>query len=207
MKDYFNYILIVIICVLLVYLIHVYNRESFVENNVSTDMISTEETDSTITEVPYTSVDKAGKGYNSKLHNVDFVSNIPKIRSNFDRSGNEMYKTGKSVRLNGKDSYIEIENIDDLYKNGFSFAIFFKLTEYISIPRREYILASCTGAFKWELLVNQAGRLEFRTRMDDTNIWTSLYSDVEINNEWFHVTIAQNHSEQHMFLNDKHFSY
>ena len=153
----------------------------------------------------YISMDKSGKGYHAELYNVEYVSNIPKIKSNFDRNAYDMYKTGKSVRLNGRNAYMEIQDIKDLYKNGFSFALFFRLTEYISIPRKDYILANCVGDFNWQLLVNKNGYLEFKTRLANTSMWTSLFSKEKINNEWYHVTVCHDHNEQHMFLNEEHF--
>ena len=156
----------------------------------------------------YITMDKSGNNHHAAMYNIDYVANIPKISDNFDKNQYEMYKTGKSIKLNGRNSYLEIQDVKNLYKTGFSVSLFFKLTEYVSSPARNYVLLNCyrSGGLDWQLLVNNLGLLEFKIKRSSSNSWSSVFSKSKITNIWYHVTIGQGNISQHMYLNEDHIS-
>lgn len=149
----------------------------------------------------YITLDKSGKGHHGILHNIEYVANIPKS-SGFDKNPYDAYKEGKSIRFNGKTSYMEINNIKDLYKNGFSFAFYFMISNFTGFNSKEMVIAHSHGDITWEVKIQKNGHLMYRIKDKETGIWSVLFYDKKIKPEWYHVTIAQSSTEQYLHVNE-----
>ena len=72
----------------------------------------------------YITLDKSGKGHHGVLHNISNVANLP-FSEIFQEHQMILIKMESLARFNGETSYMEINNIKELYKNGFTFCLYF----------------------------------------------------------------------------------
>lgn len=155
----------------------------------------------------FVAMDKSGKNHHASIYNANYVSIIPKLNSkNFDVNSMDMFKNGKSLKLNGKNSYIELQDLKELYKEGFSISMFFKISEYVQSDRQERILASCYGEMVWQVLINKSGFLEFRIKRQNDGLYSILQTTEKLSNKWYHVTVSQDNLYQRIYLNDSSYS-
>lgn len=149
----------------------------------------------------YITLDKSGKGHHGVLHNVEHVANTPKSKG-FSKNPYDSYKESKSIRFNGRTSYMEINNVKDLYKNGFSFSFYFMTSNFTKTPFGEMVLAQSKGDVEWEIKIQKNRHLAYRIKDKETGIWSVLHSDFKIKPEWYHVTITQSNTDQALHVNE-----
>lgn len=149
----------------------------------------------------YITLDKSGRGHHGVLHNIEYVSNLP-TTSGFNKNAYDAYSEGKSVRFNGKTSYMEINSIKELYKNGFSFAFHFMISNFTKFPGSEMVLAHSKGDIEWDIKILKNGHLSYRIKDKETGLWSTLFSKEKIKPKWYHVTITQSNTDQALHINE-----
>ena len=154
----------------------------------------------------YVTLDKSGKGHHSTLYNIESVGTLPNSNDKFDIDSYGLYKKGKALRFNGKNSFMKMPSINELYKKGFTFALFFRQSDFISYPRKPRTLVKSDHDINWLLEINKDGYLEFKTKLSKSLIWKSIKSKMKIDSNWHHVTITQDSQTVNMYLDDKHIS-
>ena len=157
----------------------------------------------------YMTLDKSGSGNHGILHNIEYVSSldedVKKGKCNdgsFETNPFDMYKSPKGLKFNGKSSYMEMKDIKDLYKNGFTFCCLFKPSIFYQIPERKYVLAHCRGDIEWELAILKNRYLAFSVRDKVSGFWSTVHNKDKIVNSWYHIVISQDNTTQTLHINE-----
>ena len=158
----------------------------------------------------YITLDKSGSGNHGILHNIDHVSSLDEkvdtnkcgVEGTFSTNPFDMYKAPKGLKFNGKSSYMEMKDIKDLYKNGFTFSCLFKPSIFYQVPEKKYVLAHCRGDIEWELAILKNRFLGFSVRDKVSGFWSTVHNKNRIVNNWYHVAISQDNTNQILHVNE-----
>ena len=154
----------------------------------------------------YISMDKSGQGHHSLIYNVENVGSLPSTNDKFDINAYGLYKQGKALRFNGKDSFMKMPDIKHFYHDGYTIAMFFRQSEYVVKPRKPRTLIQSKHDYEFILAINKSGFLELKSKSKNSFLWNTIRSKMKIDSAWHHVTIVQDSFTLNMYLDDQHYS-
>jgi len=154
----------------------------------------------------YISLDKSGQGHHSLIYNVENVGSLPSKNDKFDINAYGLYKQGKALKFNGKNSFMKMPDIKHFYTDGYTIAMFFRQSEFVVKPRKPRTLVKSDHDYQIKLGINSNGYLELKSKSKQSFLWNTIKSKEKIDSSWHHVTITQDKFTLNMYLDDKHYS-